>query len=76
MPFIDFQARGELIAAHKYGENKFVILVNTHSDPHPWVVSTYTDGSPEWDSGSYTDQHQKALALFSEKVRDYTGVTV
>jgi len=71
MPFIDFQARGELVAAHKYGSNKFVILVDTKSDPHPWCVSTYTNGSTEWDSGSYFGEKADAIRKFHELQEDH-----
>jgi hypothetical protein len=72
-PFIDFQGRGELIAAHKIrqatqpeNKAKFVILVNTHSDPHPWCVSTYTDSSCGWDSGRYFGEKVDAIQTFNE----------
>jgi hypothetical protein len=74
--FIDFKARGELVAAHKCvsllgcisptDDDKFVILVNTGSDPHPWVVSTYTSGCHEWDSGRYFGDYSQALSCYQE----------
>jgi hypothetical protein len=67
---LDFQARGTLIAAHHLHSDRYVILVDTGSDPHPYCVSTYTSSNGEWDSGTYTDDPKRAAQYFADKVKD------
>lgn len=71
--FIDFQCSGELVAAHRVREAtaddpaKFAVLVHYQKGIASWVVSYYTDGATDWDSGNYFDTHKEAAACLANR---------
>lgn len=70
---IDYRASGKVIAAHALQHNRYIVLVNTGSNPQPWCVSKYTKGNKERESGTYFREHGDALKEFVKKVTDNYG---
>jgi hypothetical protein len=73
---IDYKAKGTLIASFRVSslntepeDTLYIIVAKLENTVTPYVVSSYWNGQPEWNSGSYFTVIQNAAICFHEKIR-------